>query len=95
MSEITLEGKIVEVRGGERQISRTYTYGYISLRILVGWDCYSVLVDTSKLNKYGFLPKVGQWIHVEGILSKNENEFYDPSISRVSVLKHIENPKRR
>jgi hypothetical protein len=95
MSEIVLEGKIVEVRGGERQISRTYTYGYISLRILVGWDYYSVLVDTSKLNKYGFLPKVGHWIHVEEILSKNKNKIYDPSISRVSVLKHIENPKKR
>ena len=82
----------MEIRNGERQISRTYTYGYMSLRILVGWEYYSVLVDTSKLNKFGFLPKVGQWIHVEGVLSKNENEFYEPSISRVSVLEHIENP---
>jgi hypothetical protein len=94
MSEISLDGKIVEIRGGERQISRTFTYGYMSLRILVGWEYYSVLVDTSKLNKYGFLPKVGQWVHVEGTLSKNKNEFYDPSISRVSVLEHIENPNR-
>lgn len=88
-----MKEKLWKLRG-EWQISRTYTYGYISLRILIGWDYYSVLVDTSKLNKYGFLPKVGQWIHVEGILSKNENEFYDPSISRVTVLEHIENPNR-
>ena len=84
----------MEIRNGERQISRTYTYGYMSLRILVGWEYYSVLVDTSKLNKFGFLPKVGQWIHVEGVLSKNENEFYEPSISRISVFEHIENPNR-
>jgi hypothetical protein len=92
MSEISLDGKILEIRDGERLISRTFTYDYMSLRILVGWEYYSVLVDTSKLNKYGFLPRVGQWVHVEGMLSKSKNEFYDPSISRVSVLEHIEKP---
>ena len=89
-----IEGRIVEVRNGERKISRTYTYGYMSLRVLVGFEYYSVLVNTSKLNQYGFIPKVGQWVRVEGRLSRNQDEFYDASISHITLLEHIEPPKR-
>ena len=92
--EITIEGKIVQVRDGEKRISRSYTYGYMALRVQVGFEYYSVLVDTSKLNKYGFLPKVGQWVHIEGRLFPSENGMYDPSIKWVSVLRHIEPPAR-
>lgn len=90
-----IEGRIVEIRGGERKISRSYTYGYMSLRVLVGFEYYSVLVNTSKLNQYGFLPKVGQWIRVEGRLSRNQDEFYDTSLSHVTLFEHIEPPKRK
>ncbi|MHA1148320.1 MAG: hypothetical protein ACTSR8_08745 [Promethearchaeota archaeon] len=62
---------------------------------MVGFDYYSVLVNTAKLNKYGFLPKVGHWIRVTGVLSKAQNDFYDPSISRVSVLEHIDPPMKK
>lgn len=91
----TIEGKIVEVRAGERKISRSYTYGYMSLRVLVGFDYYSVLVSTSKLNHYGVIPKLGQWIRVEGRLSRNQDELYDPSISHITFLEHIEPPKKK
>ena len=90
-----IEGRIVEIRDGERKITRSYTYGYMSLRVLVGFEYYSVLVSTSKLNQYGFLPKVGQWIRVEGRLSRNQNEFYDASLSHVTLFEHIEPPKRK
>jgi hypothetical protein len=91
----TIEGKIVEVRDGSRRTSRSYTYGYRSLRILSGNKYYSVLVNTNKFNRYGFIPKVGQCIRVTGRLSKNENEFYEPSISWISELEHIECPKEK
>jgi len=90
-----IEGRIVEIRNGERKITRSYTYGYLSLRVLVGFEYYSVLVNTSRLNQYGFLPKVGQWIRVEGRLSRNQNEFYDASLSHVTLFEHIEPPKRK
>ena len=90
-----IEGRIVEVRTGERKINRSYTYGYMSLRVLVESEYYSVLVSTSKLNQYGFIPKVGQWIRVEGRLSGNQDEFYDPSLSHINLLEHIEPPKRK
>ena len=90
-----IEGRIVEVRSGEKQIKRGYIYGYISIRILVGYNYYSVLVDTSKLNRYGFLPRVGQYIRVEGVLSQSKNSLYDPSITRVSSLEHIESPNKK
>ena len=90
-----IEGRIVEVRNGERKISRTYTYGYMSLRVLVGFEYYSVLVNTSKLNQYGFIPKVGQWVRVEGRLSQNQDEFYDASISHLTLFEHIEPPKKK
>jgi len=90
-----IEGRIVEVRDGERKISRTYTYGYMSLRVLVGFEYYSVLVNTSKLNQYGFIPKVGQWIRAEGRLSRNQDEFYDASISHLTLFEHIEPPKKK
>lgn len=90
-----IEGRIVEVRDGERKISRTYTYGYISLRVLVGFEYYSVLVNSSMLNQYGFIPKVGQWIRAEGRVSRNQDEFYDASLSHITLLEHIEPLKRK
>ncbi|KKM77164.1 hypothetical protein LCGC14_1372790 [marine sediment metagenome] len=89
----TIIGKIVEVRNGEKRISRNYTYGYISLRVLVGFQYYSVLVAISKLNQYGFLPKVGQWIRVKGTLSNDKEGLYDASISKVTLFEHIEKPQ--
>ena len=89
-----IEGRIVEIRDGERKISRSYIYRYMSKRVLVGFEYYSVLVNASKLNQYGFLPKVGQWIRVEGRLSRNQDEFYDASLSHITLFEHIETPKR-
>ena len=67
----------------------------MSLRVLVGFEYYSVLVNTSKLKQYGFIPKVGQWIRVEGRLSRERDEFYDPSLSHIILLEHFEPPKRK
>ena len=92
--EIIIEGKIVEVRDGAKQIRRGYTYGYMSIRVQVKFEYYSVLINSSKLNKYGFLPKVGHWIRIKGRLFPSENNFYDPSIKWVSELKHIEPPQK-
>lgn len=91
----TIEGRIVEVRDGEKKISRTYTYGYMSLRVLVGFEYYSVLVNTAKVNKYGFIPKVGYWIRAEGRVSHKPTEFYDASLSHLTSLEHIEPPKKK
>jgi len=93
--EITIEGVVVEVRDGSKKIRRNYTYAYRSLRILVDFDYYSVLINTSKLNEFGFLPKVGQWIRVTGRLSRSKDDFYDPSISWVSQLQHIDPPIKK
>jgi hypothetical protein len=93
--EITVEGVVVEVRDGSKNIRRNYTYGYRSLRILVDFDYYSVLLNTAKLNEFGFLPRVGQWIRVTGRLSQSKDDFYDPSISWISQLQHIDPPKKK
>ncbi|MBY8986340.1 MAG: hypothetical protein KGD65_14795 [Candidatus Lokiarchaeota archaeon] len=91
----TVEGRIVEVRNGARKITRSYTYGYMSLRVLVGFEYYSVLVNTSKINKYGFIPKVGQWVRAEGRFSESQDDFYDASLTHLTSLEHIEPPKRK
>ena len=93
--EITVEGLVVEVRDGSKKIRRNYTYAYRSLRVQVEFDYYSVLVNTSKLNEFGFIPKVGQWIRVTGRLSQSKDDFYDPSISWISQLQHIDPPKKK
>lgn len=93
--EITIEGVVVEVRDGSKKVRRNYTYGYRSLRVQVDFDYYSVLINTAKLNKFGFLPRVGQWIRVTGRLSKSKDDFYDPSISWVSQLQHIDPPIKK
>ena len=93
--EITVEGVVVEVRDGSKKIKRNYTYGYRSLRILVDFDYYSVLLNTAKLNEFGFLPRVGQWIRVTGRLSQSKDDFYDPSISWISQLQHIDPPIKK
>jgi hypothetical protein len=90
----TIVGRIVKVRNGARKISRSYTYGYMSLRVLVGFEYYSVLVSTSKINMYGFIPKVGQCIRAEGRLSSSQDDFYDASLTHITSLEHIEPPKK-
>jgi len=92
---ISIKGQIVEVRDGERKISRTYTYGYRTLIIRTNQGQYSVLVNTKKINKYGFLPKVGQWIRVEGRLSASYGGLYEGSIDYLSKLEHIEPQKHK
>lgn len=89
----TIEGRIVEIRGGERRISRSYTYGYMSLTVRVGMEMYSVLVSTSKINSYGFLPRVGHYIRAEGIKSPANDGYHDFSISHLTSLEHIESRK--
>jgi len=80
----TIEGRIVEVRGGEKRISRGYTYGYMSI------EMYSVLVSSSKINSYGFLPRVGHYIRAEGRRSPSNDGYHDFSMSHLSSLEHIE-----
>jgi hypothetical protein len=86
----TIEGRIVEIRGGEKRISRAYTYGYMSLTVRVGIYMYSVLVSASKINSYGFLPRIGHYIRAEGIRSPSQDGYHDYSMSHLSSLEHIE-----
>jgi hypothetical protein len=67
----------------------------MSLRVLVGFEYYSVLVATSKINKFGFIPKVGQRIRAEGRLSGSQDDFYDASLTHLTYLEHIEPPKKK
>jgi len=89
----TIEGRIVEIRGGEKRISRSYTYGYMSLTVRVGIEMYSVLVSASKINSYGFLPRIGHFIRAEGIKSPTNDGYHDFSMSHLSSLEHIEPQK--
>ena len=91
----TIEGRIVEVRGGEKRISRAYTYGYMSLTVRVGIEMYSVLVSASKINSYGFLPRVGHYIRAEGRKSPSKDGYHDFSLSYLSSLEHIEPRKKK
>jgi len=86
----TIEGRIVEVRGGEKRITRSYTYGYMSLTVRVGIEMYSVLVSASKIDSYGFLPRIGHYIRAEGIRSPSNDGYHDFSMSHLSSLEHIE-----
>jgi hypothetical protein len=86
----TIEGRIVEIRGGEKRMTRSYTYGYMSLTVRVGVEMYSVLVSASKINSYGFLPRVGHYIRAEGIRSPANDGYHDFSMSHLSSLEHIE-----
>ena len=55
----TIKGRIIAIRSGEKQVRRGYTYGYMIISVQVEADTYSVLVDTSKINKYGFYQELG------------------------------------
>lgn len=90
----TIEGRIVEIRGGEKRITRSYTYGYMSLTVRVGTEMYSVLVNSSKIDSYGFLPRVGHYIRAEGIKSPSNDGYHDFSMSHLSSLEHIEPRKK-
>jgi len=93
---ISIDGCIMAVENqGEKQISRNYTYGYLVLSVQVGADLYSILVSSSKINSYGFLPRIGQYIHAEGIRSPGRDGFHDYSLSHLSTLEHREPPKKK
>ena len=47
-----------------------------------------------KINQYGFLPKVGQWIRATGRPSPPKDDLYDPSISNLLQLEHIDPPRQ-
>ncbi len=85
-----IEGQIVEIRDGQKKMTRTYTYGYRTLRVFAGVEYYSVLVNTARMNEFGFLPREGQWVRIEGRLSPALNDLYDRSIDCVSELTHID-----
>ena len=91
--KIIIRGYITAIRNGEKQISRSYTYGYMVLTVQTKAGLYSVLVNSSKINTYGFLPRVGQHILAEGIRSPSRDGFHDYSMSHLSTLEHIEPPK--
>jgi hypothetical protein len=93
--KIEIKGKIISVRSGEKNIRRGYTYGYMILSVQVDGDMYSVLVDTSKINKYGFLPRVGQYIKTEGLKAPSRDGIHDYSLSHISYLEHIEPLKKK
>jgi hypothetical protein len=88
-----IQGQITMIHDGEKRITRGYTYGYMVLTIQTKAGLYSVLVNTSKINAYGFLPRVGQYILAEGIVSSSNDGFHDYSMSYLSALEHIE-PKK-
>ena len=91
--KIIIRGYITAIRNGEKRISRSYTYGYMVLTVQTNNGLYSVLVNSSKINAYGFLPRVGQYILAEGIRSPSRDGFHDYSLSHLSTLEHIEPTK--
>lgn len=88
-----IKGRIIAIQHGEKQMSRSYTYGYMVLTVRTHSELYSVLVNSSKINSYGFLPRVGQAIMIEGIKAPARDGYHDYSMSHVSNLEHIEHLK--
>jgi len=88
-----IRGQINAIRNGEKRISRSYTYGYMVLSVHTEEGLISILVNSSKIDKYGFLPRVGQWILAEGIKTPSQDGIHDFSMSHLSMLEHIEKPK--
>lgn len=84
-----IRGQITAIRNGEKRISRGYTYGYMVLSVHTTEGLYSILVSTDKINRYGFLPRVGQYILAEGIISPSRDGFHDYSMSHLSMLEHV------
>jgi hypothetical protein len=88
-----IQGQIIAINNGERRISRSYTYGYMILSVRTNEGLCSVLVSTAKINSYGFLPRVGQYILAEGILTPSPDGYHDYSLSHLSTLEHISKKK--
>ncbi|MFX1575505.1 MAG: hypothetical protein ACFFB0_22440 [Promethearchaeota archaeon] len=91
--KIIIRGRITAIQDGEKQISRSFIYGYMILTVQTKNALYSVLVDSSKVNAYGFLPRVGHMILAEGIKSPSRDGFHDFSLTHLSTLEHIEEIK--
>jgi hypothetical protein len=88
-----IRGQINAIRNGEKRITRSYTYGYMIISVLTEEGLVSVLVNSSKIDSFGFLPRVGQWILAEGIKTPSQDGIHDFSMSHLSTLEHIEKPK--
>jgi hypothetical protein len=90
-----IKGQIISIRDGEKKIRKGFIYGYMILSVQVGTDLYSILVDTLKVNKYGFLPRNGQYIQAEGLKAPAHDGIHDFSMSHLTYLKHIEPNKNK
>ena len=88
--KFAIKGQIVGIQTGEKQIRRGFIYGYMILSVQVGLDLYSILVNTSKLDKYGFLPRNGQYIQTEGLKAPARDGIHNFTLSHLTYLKHIE-----
>ena len=53
------------------------------------------IVVEKKLNKYGFLPRIGQYMKTEGLKAPSRDGIHDFSKSHLIYLKHIEPSKPR
>lgn len=90
---IEVRGKISHISDGEKRMNQAYVYGYLSITVEVTYaERYSVLIPSSKIDKFGFMPKRNMWVRVKGTLSYPDNELYDPSIKYVKEFEHIEPP---
>lgn len=90
MEDITVEGKIVDIRHGEKRMNKGFVYGYMVLKLKVNHSFFSVAFSTSKFNDFGFFPKAGHWVRVTGKLFHKGDD--GPSVKYVSNLEHIEKP---
>lgn len=90
--DISARGMVLKIRHGDTRINRGFTYGYMVLTIRAeGGDFYDVVFSTSKFGAFGFIPKTGHWVEVEGKVFP-ARPGGNPSIKWVSKLRHIEDP---
>ena len=85
--QINAEGKTIYIDPYEGEYSEEADLILVS-------HSHSDHCDTSKINKYGFLPRVGHTVTIVGLKTPSKDGIHDFSMSHVSELIHRQRNKK-
>lgn len=91
MEEQIIFGKIIsQIKDGSKRINKGYTYNYYIFKIKSGEKQFSVIISQDAVNKFGYIPKLNDWVKIKGFIFKANDSFENGTIKKVKEIKHID-----
>jgi len=82
-------GLIIDMEEAFKKINVHRKLPYYVMKIRSGGKVYSALLSQSSINKFGFLPRMGQRVEVKGSVYKTAWEDVDFVMKRITSFVHL------